>query len=153
MLSARQGPALRTDVTFLQGRKTDGEQFAGDERSEIYGREAVRQARAAGVNPTGKVYLHSLANKPYDPQAWVSDRNDVARVCRERGWGCSGIVNVDRPDAGEVEDDTPYRVDPKIVNEMYGDFLEDNPEVLHYSAQERADIKESIEKSISPTAV
>jgi len=83
-------PAAMTDREFLEGH-CNGSQF---EKTPHIGDLYARQARAAGVDPKGKVYKAGLARFPGDPQAWVSGRGDVERICRERGWHAEGAVKV-----------------------------------------------------------
>jgi hypothetical protein len=92
MLARREGPALKTDAEFRKGT-WGGNQFAS---CPAVGHEYVSRARAAGIDPAGKVYLRGLARFPGDPGAWVSGRLDVERIASERGWGVSGSVNVAR---------------------------------------------------------
>lgn len=91
MFALGQPPMSNTDREFLERRGGCYDQFKGEELAGEYYR---RRALAAGVNPTGKVYMSGLAAFPGDPQAWVSGRGDVQRVCEERGWGCEGSVKV-----------------------------------------------------------
>lgn len=51
---------------------------------QIQGNELASELRAQGGSTTGKVYLSSLAEYPGDPRAWVSGKDDVKRVCKER---------------------------------------------------------------------
>lgn len=90
MFASRQAPQSKTDREFLRGH-CNGNQF---EEHQGLGDYYERVARAHGVDPKGKVYLGSLAEYPGDPRAWVDGRGDVQRVVEERGWQCSGAVNV-----------------------------------------------------------
>ena len=94
MLAARQPPGAVTDATFLAGH-CNGNQFEDSPKRA----EAMQYlAQRHGVDTKGKVYLGQLAAYPGDPQAWVTGRGAVERVCRQRGWGCEGAVNVPNPD-------------------------------------------------------
>ncbi len=70
MFALQRGPTLNTDSTFLAGEET------------------------------GYKYIHQLADYPGDPKARVSGRGDIQRICEERGFGCSGAVNVKGSDKG-----------------------------------------------------
>jgi hypothetical protein len=105
-------PAVVTDATFLQGH-VNGSQF---EKNPGLGDAYRRRARAAGLDPKGKVYLSGLADSPGDPKAWVSGRADVRKVCEERGWGCQGAVTV-KARKDEPCEQGPVDVAPDIVAE------------------------------------
>jgi hypothetical protein len=90
MFAEAQPPQSQTDREFMRGTE-NGRQFQG--RPEV-GNEYRRVAEGLGGQTKGKKYLSSLAAFPGDPRAWVDSRADVAKVCEERGWGCTGAVNV-----------------------------------------------------------
>lgn len=83
-----------------------------------------QSAAAAGVSTTGKRYLGQLAKFPGDPAAWVSGVDDVAKRCRQEGWGCSGEVKVQGarylPDPGPAQ---PYEPAPDLVEEAMLDAI------------------------------
>ena len=96
----RQAPGAMTDREFLEGH-VNGSQFESDpDAGDFYAEEA----RKAGIDHKGKVYIEGLAGYPGDPRAWVSGRGDVRRICEENGWECSGCVNVKFQD---VKPETP----------------------------------------------
>ncbi len=64
MFAYAQPPQSDTDVEFLRGTQT------------------------------ARKYLSSLAEYPGDPRSYVTGKADVQKVCEERGWGCTGKVNV-----------------------------------------------------------
>lgn len=90
MFAHAQAPQSNTDREFLRGTE-NGRQFQGNPE---LGDEYRRVAESLGQNTKGKKYLSSLAEFPGDPKAWVDSRSDVQKVCEERGWGCTGKVNV-----------------------------------------------------------
>lgn len=90
MLATQKAPQSKTDKEFLLGH-ANGNQF---ENMQGVGDYYHKIAREAGQDPKGKVYLHQLASFPGDPEAWVSGRSDVQKVCEQRGWSCQGDVNV-----------------------------------------------------------
>lgn len=57
--------------------------------------QIIGQAKAAGIDITGKVYRAGLADRrgSADPEAWVSDTGDVLAVCKRRNLSAEGIVN------------------------------------------------------------
>lgn len=90
MLAHAKPPQSKTDREFLRGH-CNGSQF---EDTPYIGDGYRQMALENGVNPKGKIYLGTLARFPGDPEAWVSGRGDVQKVCEMRGWGCEGSVNV-----------------------------------------------------------
>lgn len=81
----------KTDRAFQQRIMEDPvPHIKGDKWKEQY----IREAKAAGISTDGKRYLTRLADKrgAADPEAWVSDIEDVKRVARKR--------NMNMPDHG-----------------------------------------------------
>lgn len=111
-----------TDSVFLEGH-CNGNQFDGQEAvGEMYAAEA----KAAGVDTKGKVYLGGLARYPGDPAAWVNGRGDVKRICEERGWGCRGAVSVKAAEPLDAPKETPLADD--IVHDKVAEILGHLPE-------------------------
>ena len=54
----------------------------------------VREAKAAGINISGKFYMSGLADKRghRDPAAWIDSSADIRKVARERNLTVRGIV-------------------------------------------------------------
>jgi hypothetical protein len=120
MAALRAPPgSIGSDRAFLEGH-CNGRQF---EREPIVGDYYKREAAAAGVDITGKVYLSQLAERPGDPRAWVSGRDDVKRVCEERGWGCQGSVTVAAQGLGATPPPAP-RMAPELVNAKVHEILQ-----------------------------
>ena len=103
-------PHLHTDTALhLKDGFTDN----------VLRQQAFRQARAAGIDPNGKIFMPGMSDKRgyRDPAAWVphSDfRGHVKKVCNKRGYGSEGTVTVKRRELDE-DPDPPYRPDPKMV--------------------------------------
>jgi hypothetical protein len=57
----------------------------------------VKEAKAAGINISGKYYCGGLADKRgwKDPEAWVSSSDDVVRVAQKRRLVVQGALNYD----------------------------------------------------------
>lgn len=111
MLATGTPPMSNTDREFLEGH-CNGSQFANEEEiGEVY----RRRARAAGVDPKGKVYLSGLARFPGDPEAWVDGRGDVQRRLEERGWGSEGSVTV------KPRDPVAPSPSPKVADDLVDD--------------------------------
>lgn len=144
MLAFQAAPGLNTDDTFLRGH-CNGNQFA---KQPHVGDFYKKKAEAAGVDTTGKVYLSSLAQESGDPEAWVSGRGDVKRICAERNWDCEGSVthhrNADNDEgqrvskAGDVADDILDREVAKV-----------HPEVAP-TPKEKAELREKIRERMRP---
>ena len=84
ILATRASPGLRTDAQFLHGRH---DAFGTDDAG------LASRLRARGADPNG-VYHSSLARYVGDPEAVVSGRDGIRKVCEKRGWSCEGTVNV-----------------------------------------------------------
>ncbi len=138
MLALRQCPMSNTDREFLQGRGGCYDQFNGNEELGAYYR---RVAEAHGQNPTGKVYLSSLAAFPGDPRAWVTGRGDVQDVCEQRGWGCEGAVN--RP-VTKVAELSGGGIASDVVDGLVAERLEQNP------SARPADVREAVIEQHAP---
>lgn len=122
MLREGKGPTISTDNTFLEGH-CNGSQFSG--RPEM-GDYLAGVARAGGQDPSGKVYMSGLARYPGDPEAWVSGKGDVQRVCEKRGWACEGAVTVKSPKYNQVEPSKPFLADD-IAQQMADERIRDDP--------------------------
>jgi hypothetical protein len=140
MFAFRQPPMSNTDREFLQGH-CNGNQFEGqDYVANLYRRRAL----AAGVDPLGKVYKPSLARYPGDPQAWVSGRADVQRICETNGWGCEGSVNVP---VREVAPRGTGRLADDIVQDKVAEILEQTPEPERVDT---ADLASQVREKMTP---
>ena len=142
MLASRTPPMSNTDRELWEGH-TNGQQF---EKAPGIGDYYKRQARVAGVDPKGKIYLSSLARYPGDPEAWVDGRGDIKRVLDKRGWGAEGIVN-----APVRKDDTPPALesglDPTLVDDYVRERMNALPEGDRADAGE---IRESVVEQLKP---
>lgn len=143
MLDSRRPPMSNTDREFLAGN-CNGSQFQGQPWvGDMYKREAV----AAGVDITGKVYKSSLADFPGDPTAWVSDRHDVQRICEEKGIACRGAVNYRPPDPISAPVDAPLAND--IIGDKVFEILDGLPEADRQHV-DIADLAEQVKEALSP---
>ena len=95
-----------------------------------------QEAKDAGVNTKGKIYLGGLARYPGDPEAWVSGRGDVQRICETRGWGSRGAVNVKSQEPTESPVETPLAED--IVTDKVTDIMSHVPK----KERKRVDVTE-----------
>lgn len=83
-----------SDRAFMEGR-CNNQQL--DEMPKLSAQWMVREAKAAGINISGKYYCGGLADKRgwKDPEAWVSSSDDVLRVAQKRRLHVQGALNYD----------------------------------------------------------
>lgn len=107
----------------------------------------VKNARKAGINTTGKIYLSELAREGYgsgrDPLAWVSGKDDVIAACKARGVG-SARFGVKAP-LYTPEPKAP-KLNPRIVKQLVQKRLEALPEKERAKANVKTLAGEVIEK-------
>lgn len=137
MCSLSQPPGVSgVDRTFQEGR-LDGNWL--DALPKKQAQRLIKEAKQAGVNPNGKWYMSGLADKrgARDPRAWVSSRDEVLQVCKDRRLAIRGTVNYDPGESAP-----PKRVDmaPRLVNELVRKELAANPKM------KRADAVEAVKK-------
>lgn len=125
MVALQQPPGTQgTDRAFMEGR-LDGNWL--DALPDRQAKWMVREARAAGINPSGKYYMSGLADKRghLDPAAWVDSVADIKKVALARNLTVKGIVNVE---GRQVE---PKTVDlsPKIARRLAKKEIEKNPKL------------------------
>lgn len=131
-------PNIQTETTFLANRD-DG--FGTDERSR---KRAYAKARAAGVNPSGKIYCPSLCplGEPLSPKAWVNDKADIKRICRKNNWSSETLgVTADKievaPKPYRVADDIVTDAVDRVVTERGGDVSPREHKTLRRETRER----------------
>jgi hypothetical protein len=99
MVATQTPPGTKgTDRAFLEGRQNN-EQL--DDMPKIQAEYVVREAKQAGINPSGKYYCAGIADKRgwKDPAAWVTSNDDILRVARKRRLHVTGSVNYDPGEA------------------------------------------------------
>lgn len=127
-------PNVQSSTTFMANRDDLG--FGTD---EVARKRAVAKARARGISTSGY----------YNPQLqmWIDSKDQLRRVCEQRGLQCEGLVNVKgrEPDVKPE----PYRVADDIVEREVETVLADsgNPEI---SRKERATLTEDTRERLSP---
>jgi len=110
----------------------------GSDRADLPKRQAnwmVKEAKAAGINPSGKFYLSGIADKRghLDPEAWVDSVADVKRVAKKRNLSVQGMVNVQ---SSEVPRKSEI-LNPKIEQELAKKELSKHPRLSMDDAVER----------------
>jgi len=108
MFTTGQTPSCVSDTTRFPGHLQGGAQFTNPAVRASY----LAKARAAGVNPAGKVYSSSLAACPGDPRAWADSKGDQVKLLEDRGWSADGDVKVK---GREVEPAAPVRLAEDLV--------------------------------------
>jgi hypothetical protein len=103
------GIGLSTDTTFLAGR---GDGLPGGRRGNA---KAIRKARQQGVS--GGFYSEQLGE-------WITSKEDVRRICEEKGHGCSGLVNVPIREPETDPHDKPYQVAEDVVQREVEEVVE-----------------------------
>ena len=137
-------PSIVTDSTFMSGWYS-GDQF---EKSPVIGEAYRSRAKAFGVNPKGKRYLHQLAEFAGDPRAWVESRGDVQRLCEERGYNCDGMVKVKSP-TKEYVDKGEYVADD-IIDNYVADQIEAVGDDFVPTEQQINDMKDAARDKLTP---
>lgn len=83
-----------TDRAFMEGRMNNQQLDDMPLRQAKY---VAEETKRAGINISGKHYVGGLADKRgwRDPEAWVSNNDDVLKVAHKRRLSVSGTVNYD----------------------------------------------------------
>lgn len=134
MCALQAPPGTRgSDRAFMQGRCA-GEWFGDMPRT--LADQMVRQARKAGINTAGKFYMGGIADRrgPADPEAWVSGRDDVVRVCKKRNLEIHGAVEYvppEQPPRKEID------INPRILREQVREEMKKHPKLSKGEATEK----------------
>jgi hypothetical protein len=137
MVALQQPPGVSgVDRTFQEGH-LDGNWL--DKLPKKQAQRMIREAKEAGISTAGKFYFSGIADKrgARDPKAWVSSRDDVLQVCKDRRLEIKGTINYSPGEAPP-----PKRIDmaPRLVNELVRKELAANPKM------KRADAVEAVKK-------
>lgn len=149
MLALRKSANFVSDATFMRGH-FNGNQFEKFNRSGEFYR---KKANAAGVSTVGKRYLSGLAAYPGDPRAWVSTRDEIKKLMKERNWTCDGTVkhagNEDLLAEQIAVRKRPDGVAEDILVEKVEFECEKNPE-LAPTTKEKVELKEQLRERMRP---
>lgn len=140
-------PAIRTDATFFAGKAT----IDLPDKSPLT-KLYKQRAAAAGVSTQGKHYFGKIADSMGDPEAWVSSRADIKRVCEKRGWGCEGPGIKVRPAVGPDEPgpyEKPYRVADDVVSEA-AELRIEKDGLTDLTPKEKTRLREQVRSQITP---
>lgn len=133
MCSLGQPPGHRgTDRTLMEGKYNAGWL---DEMPPHQARRILREAKAAGIDTTGKFYMSGLADKRMhqDPEAWIDSAADIKRVAEKRKLNVQGCVN------HEVETAPPpesKKLSKKSEGRLIKKQMSNNPEMSRNEARE-----------------
>lgn len=126
-------PGLKGTDRAVMEKRYDGQWL--DKLPKHQARRIVTEARAAGINISGKYYMSGLADKRghCDPAAWIESAGDIRRVARERNLNVRGIV-----------DHEAVRMDPikrpalsdRLVRELSRKEMKLNPKLSKGEAKE-----------------
>jgi hypothetical protein len=116
-------------------------QFNARRRGERFSAAKAAEARAMGINPTGKSWSPQL-------NQWIDGPDDVKRICRANGYGCEGSVNV-KFNPPEEPDPGPYRVADDLVEQEVDERLMDEG-VTELPGREYDDLTEKVREEITP---
>mgnify|MGYP006269428287 CR=1 FL=1 len=134
MCALAQPPGTKgTDRAFMEGR------YAGSWLGEMHGpmaRRMTEEARAAGINISGKFYMGGLADRRghRDPAAWVDSVADVRRVAEQRGLHVQGIVDYTPPEKAPARS---VDIAPDILREQVRKEMKQTPGLKRREAIER----------------
>lgn len=115
MCALQQPPGVKgTDRAVMQGRYA--EQWLDDMPTD-QARRITREARAAGINISGKYYCSGLADKRghCDPAAWIDSAADIKKVAVQRNLTVRGIVE---HQAAPTPPPKPKQLSERLVKEM-----------------------------------
>ena len=133
MVTLGQPPVYRgSDQAFMSGRLTAG----GDTLLPDQRLVAEREAKAAGINTSGRFYMGGIADKRQyrDPEAWVGSRDDVISTAKRRRLQLQGQINY--TPSGNIE---PKRkeISKRALRELSKKERAENPELSQKDAEER----------------
>lgn len=123
----RQSPGTRgTERTFVQGRTVSGMDGRCDQMR-------LANAKKAGVNTHGRMYVASLCRKGFlpgaDPIAWVPQHDALGEIrAKAKKLGKTGtICNIEVNDVPEREPEPDCPLHPKIVKDFVQEYCKTEP--------------------------
>lgn len=125
-------PGLRgTDRALMQGRYN--EQWL-DEMPKHQAERILREAKAAGINTSGKFYMSGIADKRAhcDPAAWIDTTGDIKKVAAARNLTVSGIVNHN----GTQMPPPRKRISKRLEGRLMREEMRANPKLSKGEAKE-----------------
>lgn len=138
MCALQQPPGTKgSDRAFMQGRNNN--EWMAD-MPPAQAARMVREARAMGINTSGKYYMGGIADRRghCDPEAWVGSVDDVKRVAQKRDLEVHGSVEYVPPQKEHKKVD----IAPDILREQVRRERKKNPKLSKGEATEK--VKERI---------
>ena len=132
MVATQTPPGTKgTDRAFQEGR-LDGNWL--DSLPLRQAKRIVREAKAAGIDISGKQYVSGLADKRghMDPEAWVSDTADVKRVAKKRNLTVQGIVQ----HQGYEPPPKQVAINPRLEKRLIAEEMRSRPGMSREAARE-----------------
>lgn len=138
-------PSIRTNDTFMRGKKHGGDLDMTDETFAAYQRKAI----AAGVSTSGKHYFGRLATSPGDPEAWVGSADEAIATARRKEM----LIEIngqtyDFRRTDDADDDAPYEVAPDILKREVNEQIA--REGGRVSKKRREQIEHEVREDITP---
>lgn len=142
-----KAPSIRTNDTFMRGKKHGADLDMTDETFANY----KRKAEAAGVSTSGKHYYGSVATRPGDPEAWCGSADEAIAAAKRKEMliEINGRTYDFRRKYDDTPDDEPYRVADDIVEREVGEQIK--VEGGNVSKKRRRQIEEEIRDEITPS--
>jgi hypothetical protein len=138
MLSSQRPPMSSSDREYMEGMLE--RQAREWNHSPHIGEFYESQAKAQGVDTTGKYYEAGLARFPGDGKAWITGKGDVLRVAAENGMSVTGAVTVKGREMENPPEDTLV-ADDLVANRML-QRVEADPGLAH-----KKDLREVFEET------
>ena len=120
-----------TDRALMQGRYN--EQWL-DDMPKHQAQRILREAKAAGINTSGKFYMSGIADKRghCDPAAWIDTATDIKTVATKRNLTVSGIVN----HVGTPQPPPRTKLSKQLERRLVKDEMRSNPRMSKGEATE-----------------
>jgi hypothetical protein len=133
MCALQSPPGTKGTDRAVMERRYDGQWL--DKMPKHQALRIVNEARAAGVNISGKYYMSGLADKRghCDPAAWIESAADIRKVARERNLNVRGIVD---HEAVKMEPRKSPALSERLVREMSKKEMRANPKLSKGEARE-----------------
>ena len=147
MLATQSPPSIRTNDTFMRGKKQGADLDMTEETFQHYKRKAAK----AGVDVTGKYYYGTLATRPGDPSAWCGSISEAKAAAKRKEMLLeTNVGNWDyRSKYRDDPDDLPYEVAPDIVaREVAEQIKQEGGKV---DKRRREQIEQEVREDITPT--